>query len=312
MSILCVGQIVFDILVQPLDDKILERDTTRVESIDFSNGGDALNVAVVCRKLGNKVGFCGKVGDDEKGSYLIQKMEGHGLSTEGVIVTPEASTSTAVALIRSAGERNFLFEGGATLSFEYDDINSDVVNQHDIVFIGGTFTMPKFDGLGARKLFKDAKHNGKITAMDVTHDSAGGWMKTIEPCLEYLDYFMPSEDQAREITGVDSVQEMAEILRRKNVKNVIIKMGAKGVYIKNDEMDQLFPPAAVDKVVDTTGAGDSFVGGFLTGINRGLSVEDCLGLGQAAAAKCICRVGSTAGLENIENTSLYKREEGDC
>jgi len=310
MSILCLGQIVFDIIVQPIDEGIFERDTTRVKCIDFSNGGDALNVAVVSRKLGNTVGFCGKVGADEKGTYLIQKMERYGLSTDGVIVTSAVPTSTAIALIQKNGARNFLFNGGATLTFAYEDIPKHVVKEADIIFVGGTYTMPLFDGEGAKKLFKEAKEMGKITAMDVTYDSSGQWMKTIEPCLEYLDYFMPSEEQARDITGTDSVEEMADILRQKNVKNVLIKMGSQGVYVKNERVNRLFPPPYVDEVIDTTGAGDSFVAGFLTGINRGMNVEDSLELGQAVAARCICGLGATAGVEDIERTILYVQENG--
>jgi sugar/nucleoside kinase (ribokinase family) len=310
MSILCLGQIVFDILVQPIDEKIFERDTTRVKLINFANGGDALNVAVVASRLGNDVGFCGKIGDDAQGTYLIDKMKEFGLSTDGVIVTPDAPTSTAVALIRNAGARNFLFNGGATLTFAYEDIPKQVVIDKDIIFVGGTFTMPLFDGEGARKLFKEAKEMGKITAMDTTYDSSGQWMKTIEPCLEYLDYFMPSEEQARDITGKDTAEEMGKVLRDKNVKNVIIKMGSEGVYVLNDDINALFPPPPVEEVIDTTGAGDSFVAGFLTGINRGMEVVESIELGQAVAARCICGLGATAGVENIENTSLYKREDG--
>ena len=308
MSILCVGQIVFDILVQPVDETIFDRDTTRVSSIDFANGGDALNVAVVCRKLGNAVGFCGKVGDDDQGTFLIKKMEGYGLSTDGVIITGEAPTSTAVALIQGAGERNFLFNGGATLTFQYEDIPQQVVDESDIIFVGGTFTMPRFDGEGARRLFRYVKEQGKITAMDVTYDSAGLWMKTIEPCLEYLDFFMPSEEQARDITGTEDVEKMADVLFEKGVKTALIKMGSKGVYVKNDTIDGLFPPSRVDEVVDTTGAGDSFVAGFLTGINRGQSIEECIGLGQAVAGRCIRKLGATAGLDDIEETPLYRQE----
>ena len=310
MSILCIGQIVFDILVQPIDDKIFERDTTRVQSVDFANGGDALNVAVVSRRLGNRVGFCGKVGDDDQGQFLIRKMKGYDLSTEGVILSDTAATATAICLIRSTGERNFLFEGGATLTFEYDDIPLNVVDQNDIIFVGGTYTMPKFDGHGARELFRYAQERGKVTAMDVTHDSSGQWMKTIEPCLEYLDYFMPSEDQAQRITGKEDVEEMADVLLARKVKTVVIKMGSKGVYIKNDRINRLIPPEQVENVVDTTGAGDSFVAGFLTGINRGEEIGNCVALGQAAAAACIGKLGATAGFEEIEKTFLYKQEDG--
>ena len=303
MSILCVGQIVFDILVKPVNDRSLEVDTTAVDTISFSNGGDSLNVAMICNKLGVPVGFSGRIGNDDKGKFLLEKMQSAGLRVDGLKIDTEGSSSSVIVLIHENGARNFLYEGGANNKFSIDDINLSILETYDIVFVGGTFMLPSFDGEGAAVLFKEAQRLGKTTAMDVSYDTTGQWMKIIEPCLQYLDYFIPSIGEAKEITGVDKVEDMADIFLKKGVRNVVIKLGRDGVYIRNAKIEAVLPSFNVD-VVDTTGAGDSFVAGFLTGLDKGMDISECAELGQAAAAHCVQAIGSTTGVVDFNKTIL--------
>lgn len=301
MSILCVGQIVFDILVRPVNNRILDLDSTLVDIISFSNGGDALNVAMICDKLGGSVGFSGKIGNDEKGNLLLGKISSSGLNIDGLKVDETSSTSSVVVLIHENGGRNFLYEGGGNNEFSINDIRLSILDNYNIVFVGGTFMLPLFDGEGAAILFKEAKKQGKITAMDVSYDATGQWIKKIEPCLKYLDYFMPSIGEAKEMSGFDNVEEMALEFLNRGVKHVIIKMGKDGIYIKDNQVNTYLPSFKVD-VIDTTGAGDSFVAGFLTGIDHEMKLLDCVELGQAVAAHCIQSIGSTTGIVDFDKT----------
>ncbi|HAK44331.1 MAG TPA: carbohydrate kinase [Spirochaeta sp.] len=303
MSILCVGQIVFDILVKPVKDNSLEVDTTAVDTISFSNGGDSLNVAMICNKLGVATGFSGRIGNDDKGKFLLDKMQSAGLRVDGLKIDDEGSSSSVIVLIHENGSRNFLYEGGANNEFSIDDINLSILDAYEIVFVGGTFMLPGFDGKGAAVLFKEAQRRGKTTAMDVSYDTTGQWMTIIEPCLQHLDYFIPSIGEAKEITGVDKVEDMAQILLKKGVGNVVIKMGVDGVFIRNSELKAVIPSFNVD-VVDTTGAGDSFVAGFLTGLDKSMDIHECAELGQAAAAHCVQAIGSTTGVVDFNKTIL--------
>ncbi|MDC7228416.1 MAG: carbohydrate kinase family protein [Spirochaetales bacterium] len=303
MSILCAGQLVFDILAKPVNSRSLELDTTAVDTISFSNGGDALNVAMICSKLGESVGFSGRVGNDDKGKFLLEKMSAAGMQIDGVKIGEESDTSSVIVLIHDDGARNFLYHGGANDEFTIADVDFSILEDYSIVFVGGTFMLPKFDGEGAALLFKQAQGLGKVTAMDVSYDTTGQWMKIIEPSLQYLDYFIPSIGEGEEITGVERPEEMAEIFMRKGVKNVVIKMGKDGVYIKNDTLEKVIPAFRVE-VVDTTGAGDSFVAGFLTGLDRGMNIEESAELGQAAAAHCVQAIGSTTGVVDFNKTIL--------
>lgn len=313
MSILCVGQIVFDILVKPINDRSLDVDTTAVDTISFSNGGDALNVAMICKKLGMPVGFAGKIGDDDKGRFLLEKINSNGLRIDGLKIDEDCATSSVIVLIHENGARNFLYEGGANNEFAIDDMDLSILKNYNIVFVGGTYMLPSFDGEGAALLFKEAQKLGKTTAMDVSYDTTGRWMKIIEPCLKYLDFFMPSIGEAMLITGADNVQDMAIEFLSRGVRNVVIKMGKDGVYIKNNEHEAFLPSFDVD-VIDTTGAGDSFVAGFLTGIEKNMDLLECAELGQAAAAHCVQAIGSTTGVVDFNKTymsikTMEKRNE---
>jgi len=303
MSILCVGQIVFDILVRPVNDRILNLDSTLVDTISFSNGGDALNVAMICNKMGGSVGFSGKIGNDEKGKFLLKKITSCGLNIDGLIIDDASSTSSVIVLIHENGGRNFLYEGAANNEFSINDIQLSILDTYTIVFVGGAFMLPRFDGEGSAILFKEARKQGKITAMDVSYDATGQWMRIIEPCLKHLDYFMPSIGEAKKISGFDNVKEMAREFLKRGVKHVIIKMGKDGIYIKDNQVDMYLPSFNVD-VIDTTGAGDSFVAGFLTGIDHGMKLVDCAELGQAAAAHCIQEIGSTTGIVDFDKTRM--------
>jgi sugar/nucleoside kinase (ribokinase family) len=201
-------------------------------------------------------------------------------------------TCSTVVLINNKGERTFLHNPGANGNFSEDRIKDEWLKEAGIVFAGGTYTLPKFDGQGAAGLFRRAKAEGALTAMDVTHDTSGQWMKTIRPCLPELDYFMPSLKEAKCITGKDKTEEIAGLLIAEGVKNAVIKLGDKGCFVKNRDRafyQDTYPGTAVD----TTGAGDSFVAGFLAGLAAGESLEECARMGCAAGTITIGHVGAT-------------------
>ena len=92
--------------------------------------------------------------------------------------------------------------------------------------------MPSFDGAGTEKLLKEAKQAGVLCCLDTAWDSTGQWMKKIEGSLPYLDWFMPSFDEARELSGKTAPSEMADLFLAKGVRNVIIKIGKDGCFVK--------------------------------------------------------------------------------
>jgi sugar/nucleoside kinase (ribokinase family) len=308
-DVLCVGQLAADILVRPVDRLDFASDTRRVEPIRLASGGDCLNAAIGLRRLGLSVGFAGLVGRDHWGDFLASVIEREGIDGRGLQRTEEAGTCTVLVAINSQGERTFFYHGGANDRFSLAEVDPALVAEARAVHVGGTYLLPRFDGEGAAALFRGARAQGKLTTMDVTWDVEGKWLSTIAPCLPHLDWFLPSTKEAGKITGRSEPEDMAAFLRERGVANVVIKLGERGCYVLPAGRAGFFMPAFDVPVVDTTGAGDSFVAGFLTGLLRGWAPERCARLACAAAALNIQKVGATAGMPSMEEASRFMEEQ---
>jgi len=309
LKILCVGQAVTDVIVKPIEVLDYTLDTQKVDSIEIKPGGDAQNTAIALAKLECDVSFCCKLGKDALGDFLKRSMEEAGIDTTPLHIVEGGVTGSALVAVNSVGQRTFYYCGGAMDTFCYEDINLDDVYKCDILHIGGTYTQDRFDGADAAKLLKLAQSEGKITSMDVTYDTKGRWLSLIEESLPHLDFFMPSINEAKHICGTEAPEEIAGFLLSRGVKNVIVKLGKDGCYFKNAEESFVYPALDVP-VLDTTGAGDCFVGGFLCGLSKGWNHKNCVALGGAASAKCIQKIGATAGLTNYNDiVSMCKETE---
>ena len=311
MKILCVGQLVADIIAAGVDYENLGSDTELVDDISIQNGGDCMNTAISLSRLGCEVVLCGKVGADLLGDFLTQKLCANGIDTRGLSVDHEVSTSSVVALVNHEGQRVFLYNGGSNEKLTADDVDPGLLTECGHLHIGGTYLLPGLDGAGAARLLKNAQMQGKTTSMDVTWDTSGRWFSVIEPCLPFLNLFMPSESEASKITNHTSPEEMAKFLLANGVETAIIKLGEKGAYIEN-AAGGFCQPAYSVPVVDTTGAGDAFVAGFLSRYTAGADLRECARIATGAAAHCIGAIGATTGVPDIVTVEQFilEKEEG--
>jgi len=305
MDVLCIGQANADVLVNPVDYRNLGVDTERVDSIVLRNGGDCMNVAVNLARLGNQVAFVGRIGDDPFGKMLLNTFAENGIDVRGLKVDASVPTASVVALINEQGERIFLYCGGANDALSLEDIDLSMIDDCKVVHVSGTFTLPRFDGNGAASVFALAQKKGKLTSMDVTWDSENRWLSLIRPCLAHLDYFMPSLGEAEKIAGTSVPEEIAAFLHGEGVKNVIVKLGAQGVYVSPAGEKAFYLPSYKVKVVDTTGAGDSFVAGYLTGVVRGWEPRRCAQFASGVSSFCIQTLGATEGAPTFEQVAAF-------
>ena len=308
-GILCVGQMVADILVQSVDAVDFHTDTQRVDRILINNGGDCLNTVIDLKKLGADVGMAGIVGKDPLGRYLLGVLKKYGIDDQGIQVDEDVQTSSVVALVNHSGERVFLYYGGTNDILSFENVDKKMIENAKILHVGGTFQLPRLDGEGTKKLFQLAHEYGCFTTMDVTWDTKGKWMESIEPCLEELDLFMPSINEAKEICGTDQVEKISERLKEKGVKNVIIKLGGQGCYV--DALGKRYYQGCYHvPVVDTTGAGDAFVSGVLFGLDQGWEIEKITGFASAVSAHCIQKLGATVGIPECKKVLDFIKENG--
>ena len=304
MKVLCVGELMVDIIVHPVEKVSFDNDAEQVEAITVKSGGDANNNAIDLVKLGNQVYYVGRVGNDVLADYVLGIAKKQGVNVDYVRRSPSAEQPKSLILINSERNRTFLQYPGSSAEFCFEDIDLSLLDQVDALQIGGTFHLPSFDGVGAAKLLRLAQEKGVITSMDVTKDPTGRWNEIIAPCYPYLDYFLPSIEQAECIAKTSDEREIADFLLARGVKTVVIKMGSRGCYYKSG--DQAFYCDCYRvPVAETTGTGDAFVAGFLTAVSKGLSPEDCVRLATATSAHAVQAFGATEGVPDYETVQAF-------
>lgn len=309
MDILCVGDTLADLIIREVDDIVFDNTATQIEETSLKPGGDALNNSIDMSRLGNSVALVGKLGCDIFGEYLYLECLKNGVDMSHCARSTTAPHAKSTILMRKGGDRKFFYYAGANAEFTIDDVDLSLLDQCKILQMGGTFHFPNFDGAqGTLPLLKEAKARGVITSMDVNTDFTGRWNETIECCYPYLDYFLPSYEQAVLITGKETPQEMADFLLERGVKTAVIKMGSKGCYAKNQEGEAFSCGCYSVPVAETTGAGDAFVSGFLTGVLRGKSLKDCVIFGTACSAQVVQAIGATTGMKDYDTVSRFIEE----
>ncbi len=309
----CVGILVADVIVETVTEYPGKGVLLPVNSITMHNGGNAMTAGVNLSKLGVDASIVGMVGSDMFGSYLKQKLKESGANVDGVKESEKVQTSASVLMIDPAGERSFFHCTGANAVFSYDDIDFDIIEKTDMVFVTGSFLLETFDGSDTMRFLKKCKEMGKTTFLDVCWDASGRWGKTINQAMPYIDYFMPSIDEAEQIAQKSDPDEISDVFFENGVKNVIIKLGSKGAYLRKEGEDKgtLYPSYKGIKVVDTTGAGDSFCSGFLAEFARGGTLEDCIKFANATGALSVMEKGATTGMKSYEEAKKFMKERGN-
>jgi sugar/nucleoside kinase (ribokinase family) len=297
IDVTCLGILVADVVGVPVDVLPARGKLTLVDRMELHGGGCASNTGIGLAKIGVKTAVIGKVGKDGFGDFVVNLLEKSGLDCSGVVRDNEFSTSATMVMVHGDGERSFIHYIGANANIKEEDINFDIIKNSKILHIAGSFLMPGFDGEPTARVLKKAKELGVITALDTAWDSRGNWMKLLEPCLEYIDYAVPSYEEAKMVTGKDNPADVANVLIDKGVKTVALKMGSDGCYIKDKDNEIRIPIYKVD-AIDATGAGDSFAAGFLTGIVNGWDLEYTGKFGNAVGAFCVTALGATPGIKD--------------
>ena len=299
LDVLCVTLINLNILAKPVDRHIFDRDATLVSDYNVVVGGDGTNQAVTLSRLGRHVGVCGSIGNDHFGQLAAQMLQENGINIDHITTMPDAQTAICLVMIGEDGERNFIVKRGACDHFTLADIDPILYDGAKILNIGSIFTFKKLFGDNLAELLCQAQAHGMITTADAMYDSYQIGARKMLPALAYLDYFLPSYDEAKYLTGKTDPDQMADALLGYGVKNVVIKLGAQGCLFKNGQT-RLIRPAFASPVVDTTGAGDNFIAGFLHGILSEWDVEKCLTFASATASISIGKIGATGAVQSAQ------------
>lgn len=293
-GVLCSGSIIYDTLVHPAEHAPWGT-TTFVDTIEPHPGGNGSNTSLALAKLSTPVRLMGAVGNDDHGRFLLDALGRSGVDTSAVQVLP-GPTAATIALVNGAGDRRFLHRMGVSAEAfpEPVDFASALTAGMQHYHLASLFILPRFRAHAAETLVR-ARAAGLVTSLDTNWDPLGRWMKDIGPCLPQLDFVFLNEDEARMVTGQTEPKFAARVLLDGGARTAVLKLGPRGCAIYTPDREILSPAFNVP-VMDTTGAGDCFVGAFLSAHLSGASLSEAARCANAVGAISVQFVGGAANL----------------
>ena len=297
----CVGFAVLDVLGRPVTRIPDGGRADFIEEIKMTVAGTAAATAVDCAILGLKARMVSTVGTDHMGDFLVNSMQGYGLNTDLVRRDGSVQTSATILPVRPNGERPALHVPGTAATFTVADADIAAALDADIVHLGGTGLLKSFDGAPSEAFLKAAKAAGRTTTFDLIQANPET-VALVLPLLPYIDYFIPSIEEASEMAGLSEPQDVAKWFKDRGVRNAILTMGGDGVYVAPETGEPFVLPAHDIDVVDTTGCGDSFTAGIIVGLAKGWTLRESARFASAVAAQVAQGLGSAGKLTSFEDT----------
>lgn len=278
-----------------------------------SCGGTALNMAVCAAKMGLQVAFLGRVGDDIMGERLVKTMEAHGIDLTGLVKDDQFFTTLSFVELHD-GERNFSFsrQYGADIMLYPENIDHSVIDRSRLFHYSGMVLTKEPGRSTSLSLLKQLHEKGVYICTDISYrynlwESESVAVEVVGEALRYTDLVKCSEEEAFLMSGKETLGEAADFFLGIGCKVCIITCGGQGAFYCMDGQCGTVPSYSV-KVVDTTGAGDAFFGGFLYQLMQlkrpeELRADDLPGMlrfANAAGALNICQKGGAEGAPTLE------------
>lgn len=287
-----VGGSCVDLLMKNVNEEAFFSGSYKVESIRTSFGGDALNESSVLRHFNKDVRLISIVGDDAYGDLIIDYLKNNDIGFNENIRKKGVETYISMVFIAKDGQRRFVGnENGSLRVFDLADIAIDEDCQY--VSFASLFMSKNLVNDKLCVLFKEIKDKGIILFVDSSNPKNSERIEDMS-CLKYADYFLCNEIEAQKLCYSDDIRECEAKLYDAGIKNVIIKCGEKGCFYKGE----YYPAGKVD-CVDSTGAGDSFVAGFIQSISEGNSIIEAIRTANDYGSRACEYIGATEWLKHI-------------
>jgi sugar/nucleoside kinase (ribokinase family) len=292
LDVIVAGEANADLILTEVPPLELEQEKL-ARDMHLVLGGSSSITAHNLARLGARVGFVGVIGDDFLGRLVEERLRSAGVDLSCLRKLRGAKTGLTVWHTRGRRRAGVTYLG-TIARLRAADVSPAYLARARHLHVGAYFLLKDLQPEAAR-LFQRARRLGLTTSLDCNYDPAERWDSALMETLRFTDIFFPNEDEARKITGCADVRAAAKELARA-ARIVAVKRGARGVLVASE--GRLFSvPAVKTRVVETTGAGDSFNAGFLARFVRGASLEECARAGVRAGARAVTRVGGTTAFE---------------
>jgi ribokinase len=285
----------------------LKGETFIGNSFKIGPGGKGSNQAVANRRAGAETIFISKIGKDTFGEMAMKLYADEGINAEYVWEIADMATGAASIVVNEETSENVIIVvPGAADAMVPDDLNTAEAGIAKSAFFMASLEVPI---PVMKRGLEVAKRNGVPTILNPAPAA-------ILPDEVYglSDYFTPNETEAAMLAGISvetigQAEIAAKIILERGVKTVVITLGKLGVYVRNAEISQHVPSFDMgEQVLDTTGAGDAFNGGFAHALAEGMSLIEAVRFGSATAAISVTRLGTAPAMPfNNEILDLLKK-----
>ncbi|HEV8223896.1 MAG TPA: sugar kinase [Rubrobacteraceae bacterium] len=283
-----------------------------VSGFETNLGGAELNVAVGLSRLGHKAGWAGRLGDDEFGKEILAFASGEGVDVSRTSLDSEASTGLYFKEWRALGQlRVYYYRAGSAASrMRFDELDLEYLLSGEILHLTGiTAALSESCHDLIERLLSAANERGVRVSFDVNVRrllfEGRDPRKVLGPLAARADLLFLSDDEADLLFGGSDPDSLKEARRDIRAETVVVHH-AKGAFAV-EESGVSAKAAYPVKVVDTVGAGDAFVAGFLSGRLRGWSTEECLDMANACGACAVTVPGDLKGLPTAEEALALRR-----
>lgn len=304
-KVIVFGSLNMDLTIS--SDKIpLQGETIHGSDFLINVGGKGCNQAVAAVKSGCQVEFIGGIGADVFGGQIIDTLKNYNINTSNIQRLSNESTGVAI-IIRSENDNRIILNSGANYKLDIDK----AVNSLKTIGCKGDIFLAQFENqIDAVKLMiKKAKSLGMYTILNPAP------AKYIEPeTYKYIDLMIVNQTETQILTSIypdseNSCRNAFRAFRKKGAGRALITLGSKGSVIMVDE--KLYKEAAYPvKIVDSTAAGDAYIGGLLSKLVKNDDFKNCMNYASKVAALTITKVGAQQSIPYLNEVEDYFKKEG--
>lgn len=283
-------------------------------------GGAVANVLSAVSNLGGSSGFIGKVGCDMHGEFLKETLKSQNIDDSGVVSDKNAFTTLAFVSLDKGGERSFSFarKPGADTLLRWEEVSTDMTDNTKVFHIGSLSVTDEPSKTATFKAIERAKEMGAVISYDPNYramlweneEAAKEGMRSL---LKYADFIKISDEETTLVTGFEAPEDAAKALVDMGISVAVVTLGGDGALIcSKDGFVKIAPSPAT--VVDTTGAGDSFTGGFLYKLTKNnkkpseLTLDEIKEYGDFASKVAAYCIGKRGGLCSMPKLSDINEE----
>lgn len=281
-------------------------ETIAMRGYSTAGGGKGANQAIAAARSGAKTAFIGAVGNDANGEYMKTQLLENGINVQAVKTTSEAATGQAYILLQSSGQNSIIIDHGANAQVTVADVDAVAAAIQSSTFLVTEFETP----LPAdEEAFQIARAAGVKTILN----PAPAVAQIPESLLRLTDIIVPNETESQAITGISvddepSLKASAEYYHKLGVETVIITLGDRGAYVASGNISELVPAYKV-QAVDTTAAGDTFIGALAAELRPdGSNLLATVQYASRAASLTVQKLGAFPSIPLRKSVLLAQKE----